>query len=197
MGAAMTIPPLPVSAESPTPARKAPSWWRRNLIALVALVVLLPVTAAAVGWQEWYQFFGFGTRAVSAVVVADGETADLAGATWGPLRGGEVQDISGLDVPDGARLLAVAVPVDASTAAVACALPTLVEQKTGREWRPVATEIGYFPGADEPQTCLSGETGAYDLVVPFVVPDDAEGPFWVDVMPYDAGGSFLRFSFEP
>src|SRR5690606_32232277 len=59
----MTIPLPPVppapreDAEAAAAPAKPPSWWRRNTLALVALVVLLPATAIAVGWQEWYQFF--------------------------------------------------------------------------------------------------------------------------------------------
>ncbi|MEW2459359.1 hypothetical protein [Microbacterium sp. K41] len=195
----MTIPPPPLPpaiAVEPAPAPRRPSWWRRNAVALVALAVLAPVTAAAVGWQEWYQYFGFGARAVTAITVDEDASADLAGAEWGPVRGGEIDDVSGLDVPDGTRLIAVAVPVDASTAGIGCETPKLVERATGREWRPVRLEIGLLSDPDEPETCLSAEAGEYELVVPFVVPDDAEGPFWVDVRPYDAGGSFLRFAFE-
>jgi len=204
----MTIPPPPPaqpSTENETPAAddegvrpaRKRSWWRNNLVALVALAVLLPATAATVGYQEWYQYFGFGARAVTPVMVPDDESVELVGATWGPLRGGEVQDLSGLDVPDGTRLLGVVVPVDASTEGVACETPKLVEQSTGREWRPVRLAIGLLSSSDEPETCLSTESGEYEMIVPFVVPDDADGPFWVDVRPYDAGGAFLRFSFEP
>lgn len=203
----MTIPPLPPTpppTEDETPAggesvQAGPkrSWWRSNLVALVALVVLVPATATTVGYQEWYQHFGFGARAVTAVMVPDDESVERLGATWGPLRGGEVQDLSGLDVPDDTRLLAVAVPVDASAEGIACETPKLVEQSTGREWRPVRLEIGLLSSSDEPERCLSAESGEYEMIVPFVVPDDAEGPFWVDVFLYDSGGEFLRFSFEP
>ncbi|HWK78535.1 MULTISPECIES: hypothetical protein [unclassified Microbacterium] len=196
----MTIPPLPPSparSETPAAAAKAPSWWRRNAVALIGVAVLVPMTAAAIGWQEWYQYFGFGARAVTAIAVAEDDTVDFVGATWGPIRGGEIDDLTGLDVPDGTRLLAAAIPVQASTEGIGCETPKLVEQSTGRIWTPTRLEIGLLSDPDEPETCLSAEAGDYELIVPFVVPDDAEGPFWVDVRPYDAGGSFLRFSFEP
>lgn len=196
----MTIPPVPVpvSVSSGTAGpSKAPSWWRRNLVALIAMVVLVPATAAAIGWQEWYQYFGFGARAFSAVEVAEGDTAELGGAIWGPVRGGVVEELTGLDVPAGTRLIGVAVPVRASTAGIGCQMPTLVEQSTGREWHSVRLEIGLPWSADEPETCISEEAGSYDLILPYVVPEDATGPFWVDVEPYGVGGEFLRFSFEP
>ena len=198
MGALMTIPPPPLPAEPAEPVVPArrPSWWRSNLVALVALALLLPATAAAVGWQEWYQYFGFGARAVTPVSVADGDSAELADADWGPVRGGEIDDLSGLDVPEGTRLIAVAVPVDPSAEGVGCETPKLVEQSTGREWQSVRLEIGLPWSSDEPETCVSDTTAPYEMILPFVVPEDVEGPFWVDVRPYDSGGAFLRFAFE-
>lgn len=199
----MTIPPPlvpPAPQEQPPaadPSPKRPSWWRRNALALVALALLLPATAVAVGWQEWYQYFGFGARETTAVVVSAEETTDLADAEWGPVRGGEIEDVSGLDVPKDTRLIAVAVPVDPGSKGIGCETPTLVEQSTGREWSPVRAEIGLPWSADEPETCLSEQAGAYELIVPFVIPEDVEGPFWVDVRPYTGGGSFVRFEFEP
>ena len=200
---AMTIPlpPIPPAPredpETATTPGKPPSWWRRNTLALVALALLLPATAFAVGWQEWYQYFGFGVRAVTPVVVPEDETTDLVGAVWGPVRGGDIEDVSGLDMPEHARLIAVAIPVDPGAEGMACETPTLVEQSTGREWSPVRAEIGLDWSADEPETCLSDQAGPYELIVPFVVPDDVEGPFWVDVRPYDAAASFVRFDFAP
>ncbi|AZS48595.1 hypothetical protein CVS53_03317 [Microbacterium oxydans] len=200
---AMTIPlpPIPPAPredpETATTPGKPPSWWRRNTLALVALALLLPATAFAVGWQEWYQYFGFGVRAVTPVVVPEDETTDLVGAVWGPVRGGDIEDVSGLDMPEHARLIAVAIPVDPGAEGMACETPTLVEQSTGREWSPVRAEIGLDWSADEPETCLSDQASPYELIVPFVVPDDVEGPFWVDVRPYDAAASFVRFDFAP
>lgn len=195
----MTIPPVPdtaADAAPPAPAKRRP-WWHTNLAALIALVVLLPVTAATVGWQEWYQYFGFGTRSVTAVPVEEHETTELADAVWGPLRGGEITDAEGLNVPTDARVLAVGVPVAPSRTGIACETPMLVEQSTGREWRPMRAEIGVGYDSGEPETCLSEQVEPYELILPFVVPEDATGPFWVDVRPYDADGSFVRFSFEP
>jgi len=196
----MTIPPPPVPpTPPPTPEAPArpPSWWRRNRLALVALAILVPATAFAVGWQEWRQYFAFDGRPVTPIAVEEGDSKDTAGASWGPVRGGEITDVAGLDVPPDTRLIAVAVPADPDTDGLICDTPVLVEQKTGREWRPVRSEIGLESDPTEPERCMPDQTSPYELVVPFVVPDDVEGPFWVDVWPQRAGGSFLRFSFEP
>lgn len=192
----MTI-PLPPAAPvaQPEPARP-PSWWRRNRLALIALAVLIPGTAAGIGWHEWHQFYGFEERPFQPIVVEPEHTAELVGATWGPIRGGEIEDISGFDVPDDATVIAVGIPVAAGTEGVSCAGPILVHQATGREWRTARSEIGLLSDSAEPELCLKSQKGDYELIVPFVVPDDVEGPFWVDVWPQEAGGSFLRFTLE-
>lgn len=195
----MTIPVPPAPPAPPVPAgepAKPASWWRSNRLALVALAVLAPATVLGLGWHEWYQYYGYGARPFIPVTVAEDESAELAGATWGPVRGGELDDITGLDVPAGATVIAVGVPVDPEAEGVGCMSPVLVDQQTGREWQPARTEIGLSSHPDEPEICVSGTAAPYELILPFVVPDDVEGPFWVDIAPYRAGGSFVRFSLE-
>lgn len=192
----MTIPLPPATpVPQPEPARP-PSWWRRNRLALIALAVLIPGTAAGIGWHEWHQYYGFEARPLQPIVVEPEDTAELVGVTWGPIRGGEIEDISGFDVPDDATVIAVGIPVAAGAEGVSCAGPILVHQATGREWRTARSEIGLLSDSAEPEFCLASQKGDYELIVPFVVPDDVEGPFWVDVWPQDAGGSFLRFTLE-
>ncbi|WP_435747628.1 hypothetical protein [Microbacterium sp. PMB16] len=193
----MTI-PIPPAPPTPAPEPARPtSWWRRNRLALIALAVVVPVTAGGVGWHEWHQYFGFGGRPFQPVLVEDGDSIEFAGAEWGPLRGGELDDLSGFDLPDGTTVVAVGIPVDPDAKGVSCTTPVLVDQETGREWRAARSEIGLLYNSEEPETCDSSTRGEYELIVPFVVPDDVEGPFWVDVWPQKAGGSFLRFSLEP
>lgn len=195
----MTVlpPPIPPQPQPVTPAPARPSWWRRNLVALLALVVLAPATALGIGWHEWHQFYGYDSRPFLPTVVEKGGSAELGGATWGPVRTAVVDDTAGFDVPEGTTLIAVGVPVDAGAEGVTCSMPRLVQQETGREWESVRWEIGLLPDSEEPEYCTVDDTGAYELLVPFLVPDDVEGPFWVDVWPHSAGGSFLRFPVAP
>lgn len=195
----MTIPPPPSAPAlaADEPVRKPRSWWRRNLIPLLALVALLPSTAVAVSWQEWNEYYGYGARPITPVLVDPKQSAELGGATWGPVRGNEIEDVSGFDVPPDSRLIGIAVPVSVGGEGISCSIPTLTDQATGQMWESVRTEIGLLYNSDEPESCTPDMTGSYQLIVPFVVPDDVEGPFWVDVWPGDVGGSFLRFPLDP
>lgn len=193
----MTIPPLPVAPSTPDTPAKAPSWWRRNRAALIALAVLAPATALAISWQGWNEFYGYGARPVTPILVAADGEAELVGATWGPVRSAEIADLSGFDVPDGAKVIAVAIPVDSGAEGVTCESPVLVQKESGREWESARWEIGLLSDSDEPEYCTKNETGVYELIVPFVLPEDVDGPFWVDLWPQRAGGSFLRFPVDP
>ncbi|WP_217180765.1 hypothetical protein [Streptomyces sp. AC495_CC817] len=190
------VPPSPETAPPATP-HSAPSWWRRNRLGLVAVAVLLPATVFAVGWQNWHLIYDFGARPVDPIVVADGDSAELGGGTFGPVRSAVIEDLSGLDVPEGAKVIAAAVPVDAGADGVSCRRPTLTHQASGRQWELKRAEIGVPDNEDEPELCFTDELGSYELIAPFVVPDDVEGPFWLDVWPSESGGTFLRFPIDP
>lgn len=173
------------------------SWWRRNRLALLALAMLIPATGFGVLWQEWQRWYGTGVVPYRSVIAEEKAAVELAGAEWGPVRSTEIEDLSGLDVPDDATVIAVALPVDPESDRVSCSSPELVQQSTGRTWKPVRSEIGLGYDADEPDRCSSLETAPYELIVAFVLPDDVDGPFWVDVAPRAADGAFVRFSIDP
>lgn len=193
----MTIPEPPLPVLPPEVLPKAPSWWRRNRLALIAVAILLPATVVAVGGQNWRLIYAFDARPVHPIVVEEKDSAELAGAAFGPVRSGVIEDLSGLDVPEGAKLIVAGIPVDSGAEGVSCRQPTLTHQASGRQWTLMRSEIGADYNAEEPEYCSSEETGSYELIAPFVVPEDLEGPFWVDVWPQDAGGTFLRFSIDP
>ena len=201
----MTIPTPPQHREpAPRAAVERAGWWRTNRLPLLALLVLVPVVGIGVGWNEWHYAYGYGARKVNAVVAADKGTIELNGATWGPVRSGEIPDASDIDMPEGTRLLAAVIPVEPDAAAIACAAPVLVQQSTGREWTPMRSEIGIPFNDEEPSTCISdladeddpNSAMPYSMVVAFVVPDDVEGPFWVEVDPV-GDDRFVRFSIDP
>jgi hypothetical protein len=176
------------------------SWWRRNSAALIALAVLVPATVTAIGWREWSATYEVSSQYVRPVVVAEGEdTIEFAGATWGPVTSGTFTADDGLPVPEGAEVIAVKIPVRNNDPddLIGCPSPVLVEQSTGRQWSEmsIALDLDYDP--DAPTLCSTDSAAPYEMLVPFIVPEDAVGPFWIDVMPYGEGPGFVRFSIDP
>jgi len=177
-------------------------WWRRNAVALIALAVLVPATFGGAAWWEWKYAYPDSGKPLYAVEPTKSGTVDLVGATWGPVKAKAITDTSGLDMPDDAQLVLVGIDVTPTgTKAPTCWAPTLVEQGTGRTWQSSRLELGLLSNSDEPDTCvptLEGEKAEpYQLILPFVLPDDARGPYWVIVEPLFAESRFVRFSIDP
>lgn len=174
-------------------------WWRRNAVALVALAVLVPATAVAIGWREWTAAYEGGLQRSRPIMAGDDGTVQLDGAVFGPVKSGIFTEDDDLPVPDGAIVVAVKIPVDNTDAAepVGCSAPVLVEQSTGRQWSEMSLDLGLPYDPDAPAFCDTTQEGSYEMLVPFIVPEDAEGSFWVDVAPYDSAPSFARFSISP
>lgn len=151
-------------------------WWRRNRLALIACAVLLPATFGIIGWNEWSTAFaGWRTAAFEAEA---GRAVDFGGASWGPATVAEVAPSAEFDVPQGAELIEVTVPVVPGGEEPSCFPPVLRE--TGgaqREWK----HGGYlFLGWDDTSCSLMGSE-PFELVVPYLIPSDAEGPFVVEL----------------
>lgn len=170
-------------------------WWRRNALALGAVAVLLPATALTIGLQEWNDYFSGQPSA--PIHVAAGDSVEFAGATWGPVRSSFANDTTGLDMPADAELFIAAVPVDPGADAAGCLPPTLVEAGTSRQWNESTSRLGLPYRADEPTSCVPDAEEPYTIYVPFVIPSDAAGPFWVDVSSAETLPEFLRFELEP
>ncbi|MGM7671697.1 hypothetical protein [Microbacterium sp. A93] len=173
-------------------------WWRRNAVALGALVVLTPVTFGAITWDGW-QDHNLFTNTIP-IDVADGDSMELIDTTWGPVRASEITDTSGFDMPTDARIIAAAITVDPHGDAPSCSAPTLVQQSTGIRFPESRFQLGLLSSSEEPTSCVTdGENrvASYEMIVPFIVPADAEGPFWVEIASVDAIPSVIRFSIDP
>lgn len=178
------------------------SWWRRNALALGALVALLPVTVAVIAGTEWRDFFF--ERPYSEPVYADEDgVVEFAGNEWGPADIKGVIDSSGLNVPEGTKVLVGIIPVDEGAVTpgespTLCIPPILVSQKDGREWTEMRTRLGLPMLGSEPTDCTPEVAGEpYQILAPFVVPEDVEGPFWLDVRVSGQKSEFVRFSVDP
>lgn len=171
-------------------------WWRRNAMPLIALAVLAPVTIGVIGWNEWQEYFQGRSTSAIAPETEDG-TVELGGATWGPIRSQYLENVEGLTLPEGAEVLVAVIPVVPGDEPVSCFPPTLIEQSSGREWNEGRFDLGLTSSSEEPTSCDSTVTEPYELLMPYIVPEDAEGPFWVNIAPSAATPKIVQFSIDP
>ena len=130
-------------------------WWRRNRIALAALAVLLPITAATLVGVAWARYYAYEPT-IPRDPGTDG-TVELADADWGPVRAKDLTGGEGLIAPADSRVIGVAVPVDPHGEPPRCSSPTLVEQSTGRRWEHMTYDLGFEYSSDEHTFCASPE----------------------------------------
>lgn len=166
--------------------RGARGWWRRNAAALIALAVLVPATFGVIVLNEASTN---ATRAhVVPIEVPAGRPFAHEGTQWGPVSGREITPDDDMDVPPGARLYEVTVPVVPGDEEPGCFPPTLVEARGAhRQWDRASTVLGW-----NTTSCALMGTEPFDVVVPFVLPADAEGPFVVDLEVVSDPPSTLR-----
>jgi hypothetical protein len=167
-------------------------WWRSNALALGALVVLVPATYAAVTWNEWSAVLQ--NSASQPITVEPGDHAEYAGATVGPASA----DFTELpDAPEGARVVTVTLHIDPGDDPLACSELELREigglarqwnarEDLGREWDP-----------DRHSSCSSEIEAPYDLLLDYLVPADAAGPFVVELKSVAGWPEFVRAVVEP
>lgn len=196
-------------------------WWKTNAVAVGMLVVLLPAGAVAIGWKDWTAANSTALNRVTAVVAPKGKTVELSGATWGPIRAAAIHDTEGMTTPPNVRVIGVVIPVtpdpddpDNPGDPVRCDSPLIIEKSTGRQWNESSFELGFDYSSTEYSECDSTMTEPYEIIVPFAIPEDAEGPFWIDVVPYNGfgkdgelldpeeggtgqDGKFVRFEIDP
>jgi hypothetical protein len=171
--------------------RSMTGWWRRNAVALVTAGVLLPITLGAIALHERVDSAG----AWQDAVVAPGDSIEYAKATIGPATARFVDDAA---APVGTRVVQVTVDIDPNASdPIACLTPQLHELGgSQREWNERSYDLGR--GFDEDLTsCSSDESSPYSLFLEFVVPEDAEGPFTVDVDAAEGWPVQARLQVEP
>lgn len=176
---------------------KRRGWWRRNAWPLAACAVLLPAVFGIIGWAEWDDYFsGHESRPITARPNA---SIDYAGASWGPAEIVELPPPEGYAPPAGSRILEVTVAVDpADDDPIGCLPPTLHEMGGAeRQWDERTYELGegYEPG--EWNSCAGSGTEPFAIVVPFVVPDDAVGPFALHIVVAERLPEYLRLPLGP
>lgn len=166
------------------------AWWRRNAVALGVIVVLAPVTAAAISFNAWQDI-----NAVHRITVAEGDQIEYADAEVGPLRA-RFDDLE--DIPRGTRVVAVEIDIRPGDGAFSCSRPMLLET-TGlhREWRDSTTSIDRPYDPDRVTYCDSELTDPYTVEFDFLVPEDAVGPFQLELEDPDGAPDVLRLALAP
>lgn len=169
-------------------------WWRRNALALGAVAILLPATVLipmGVEWWRWSQ-----ADPVFPTTATAGESIDWAGASWGPATAVDETGAFAADAPAGTRVLVIEIPVDPAAETPGCTTPVLRELGgAGREWGAATTEVDWR--YEQPSSCETGSEAPFTLEVPYLVPDDARGPFGVELTVPNELPGFLRLEVIP
>lgn len=160
------------------------TWWRAQRTALIALVI---AATAMVGAAVWLDVIP-SIRPTDRVIEAE-TSVDLAGQTLslGPVEWGE------FDAPEGSRTLSVRLSASGGFDASVCGRATLTETGSSRTWLSsrAALDVPY----DEGESSCIPESASYRILLVFLVPDDADGPFHLDIEGSD--DDLARFVIEP
>ncbi len=169
-------------------------WWRRNVLSLVALCVLLPVTFGVVAVNEWSRWdVGHPTKPVA---VGPGESTEYDAATIGPAT---AEFVDGDDsAPEGTRIVRASVAVAPGDEPIACITPLLRETEGAqRQWNEASAELDREYDPDLRTYCDSEGTDQYSLTLEYLVPEDATGPFAIEVAAPAELPHFVRLVVEP
>ena len=172
-------------------------WWRSNAVALVSLAILLPVTMGVTTVNEWWDYNS--GRPSQAVEVEPGAEASFAGASWSDARLIRRVDGSKLGIPPGTKLLVATIDVEFDPGRPPLGCPLTLRETTGaqRQWSSAAQgPFDWRTSGGRAGICWTDATESYTVEVPFVLPDDARGPYTIDA---SIGGQlprFLRFHFD-
>lgn len=142
-------------------------WWRRNAVALIALVILVPT-----GVWAFDQIEG-GLARSAQHTVAPGESIRVGDWTFAPPTIESV-DPAEVGAPAGSDPVMVRVSVTPGRDDVLCDRPGLVDPATGREW---ATSFGLEApsGADDIGSCSPDSPEPVDLATLILLPADGAG----------------------
>ena len=156
------------------------AWGRRQRVALVAL---LAAAVAVVGVHVWFDVLPAATDDTAVVEARDG-SADIAGQSLA-LDSARWDEF---DAPAGSRTLSIRVESDGGSDAKTCGQFTLAEAQGDRVWSNARSvlDVPYEAG----ESFCQEESGPYGILAVFLLPDDAEGPFVLEI-PGD--GEVARF----
>lgn len=160
------------------------TWWQRQRLALTALAA---AAVAVAGVHVWFDVRP-ATESSTEIVTAENGRAEIAGQTLtlGSVRWGE------FEAPDGSRTVSIRLDSDGGPDAAPCGLFTLAEVAGDRVWSNArgGLDVPYDAGASSCQQ----ESGPYVILAVFLLPDDVDGPFRLEVPGPDR---IARFAVDP
>lgn len=160
------------------------SWWRTQRRALVAAAA---AAVAVVGVQIWFQVLPTLDAETPAPIVAEGPV-ELGGhrLELGSTRWDE------FDAPTGSRTLSIRLRAHSDPDAAGCAPFTLSEAGGDRVWLDAGSDLDI--DSDDERYCQE-DSASYRILAVFLLPDDAEGPFRLDV-PVGDDHESIRFRID-
>ena len=168
-------------------------WWRRNAVALAALVLLVPATVGVIAANEWSDWdLGHATKATT---VDAGDATTYGGATIGPASAEFTDDAGIPPAPASSTRQSSSLRATSRSAAClrSCAKPAARSDSGTR--RP-----SNWTGTTTPSlktSCDSELPIRYSLTLDYLVPEDATGPFALELSTGDALPQFVRLVVEP
>lgn len=162
------------------------NWLRTHRLSLTALMFCI---AAVAGVHLWLDVMPIADRQNQAITVVDGGKVEIAGQelTLENARWDEYP------APDGARVVTVHMRGSGGPESTTCGRVTLSEVHGSRTWLD-ANDVIDVPYEAGTSSCTK-ESAPYDIISVFLVPDDAEGPFFLDIAGEDR--TVTRFPVEP
>lgn len=145
------------------------SRWKRGR----PLIALAVAAAAVVGLQFWFQVRPTLENSPPPPIVAEGPV-ELGGhrLALDSVRWEE------FEAPEGSTSLSVRLRADSDTEAESCRSFVLSEIDGDRVWLPAHADLDI--DADDERNCRK-DSDSYRILTVFLLPDDATGPFWLDV----------------
>ncbi len=160
------------------------SWWRTQRTGLIALAIAAVAMVGATAWLDIAPSIRPTDRAIDADT-----TVDIAGQTLtlGPTEWAE------FEAPAGTRTLSVRLSSSGGSAASLCGQTTLTEIDADRTWLSSRADLD-VPYDEGESSCIA-EPASYRILLTFLLPDDADGPFLLDIEGSD--DDLARFRIEP
>lgn len=164
------------------------SWWRTQRTALIALAITAVAVVGAYVWLDVLPSIRQTDRVIEAESVDDprvtisGQELELGFVEWGEF-----------DAPEGSRTLSVRLTASGGPDAASCGTATLTEPSSSRTWASSRRGLDLPTGLAE-SSCVA-EPASYRILLVFLLPDDAEGPFVLDIEGDDS--DLARFTVDP